>query len=131
MVPIWSMACASATDETVKVGSDEVPSVYSVIGEKEIAGTSSSSGSGVRQKEITYAQGAVSFDEMQAYIDALAGMGYVQTADTQQTSETAMKLQLATESTEQGKLVTVDISFDSAGSSVLAYTVMEGELTRY
>lgn len=123
--------CASATDEMVKVGKDEIPTVYSAVGEKAITGTSVSTTNGVHTKEITYADGALMAEEMQAYVDALLSQGFIYTADSEVSGSTVM-LQLGAQSVEEGKIVVIDIWHDmDAGGAAITYTVGEGTLTLY
>ncbi|HBU11513.1 MAG TPA: hypothetical protein DEB31_01905 [Clostridiales bacterium] len=122
-------ACMSSTAETVKVGSDEVLSLYSVAGEKKITGSRTGTENGVAYKSVTYLEDSVSEQEMQQYITALERQGYTQTADTVMDG-TKQALQMANESVQDGKLVLVNIEFDAAGSTTLTYFVGEGTLTR-
>lgn len=122
-------ACASSTAAVVEIGEDQVDTIYSVVGEKKITGTSSSADQSKKVKELTYASGAISQDEMQQYITALEQQGFAQITETV-TQETAQALALATESVTPGYLVVLNIYFDPQGSSVLTYTVAEGTLDR-
>lgn len=124
-------AGCGGTDPVIKVGNDEVPSLYSVVGERKITGTSSNVENGVRNAQKTYQSGAVTREDIESYFTALREThGYIVTMDTEENG-TAIRAQLAKESVDAGKIVVVDIDFDSAGSTVLSYTVGEGTLNVY
>ncbi|MDL2237073.1 hypothetical protein LJC56_04485 [Christensenellaceae bacterium OttesenSCG-928-K19] len=122
-------ACVSSTADVIKVGEDEIPSLYSAVGEKKIVGTKAGTENGTKYAVVTYESGAVSQEEMQQYISALEARGYAQISDII-ADGTVQTLQMATESVQDGKVVVVEILFDSAGNTELMYAIAAGTLDR-
>ena len=100
---------------------------YSVVGHRTRTGTSTATENGTVTKSVTYA--GLTKEDVQSYIDALAADGYIQTEGTK-VDGNAQSLQIAIESSTEGKVILIDIAFDPQSSTTLTYTVTDGTLTR-
>jgi len=63
--------CMSRTAVTVEAGGQEVVTLYSVVGERAITGTSKSTGQDGTKTEVTYGSGEVSADDVNNYLAKL------------------------------------------------------------
>ena len=123
---LCAAGCASATAPVVKVGKESIPSLYSVVGEKKITGTSTGVGTGGAEVELTY-QG-VSLEELNYYIEALVSDGYMVTQEAQ-ASGTAQSYQIGKEASSDGYIILISFLFENGGSTVIHYTVAQGTIT--
>lgn len=130
VITLAFVACGK-TDPVIKVGDDEIPSLYSVVGERSISGTSTSISNGVHTKEKTYAAGEVSQEDIDQYLTSLQDSSEFIVTKAAEQSGTTTTAQLAKESVSSGKVIVVNVVFDSAGSTVLSYQVGEGTLDIY
>ena len=94
-------------------GGDEVPSITSVVGEREVTGVKSSVSGGVTTKEYTYVSDTV-YDDLLAYVRALMDEGWLVTQDID-LGVVPGSGELATHSIEEGQVVLVDFTYDEAG----------------
>lgn len=123
---LCAAGCASPADPVVKIGRDEVPSLYTVAGEKKINGTSSRTANGNAEKELTYWQGVVSNDEARGYAEALEQQGY--TMMTKSESDERPMYQVARNSVQDGKLLYVTIEFSRDGECIITYKLTDGSI---
>lgn len=94
-------------------GGDAVPSINSVVGEREVKGVKSSVSNGVTTKEYTYVSDTV-YDDLLAYVQALMDEGWLVTQDIDLNVVPGTG-QLAAHSYEEEQVVLVDFSYDDAG----------------
>jgi len=94
-------------------GGDEVPSITSVVGEREVTGVKSSVKSGVTTKEFTYVSDTV-YDDLLAYITTIMDEGWLETQENE-LGEVPGSGELAIHSGEEGQVVLVDFTYDDAG----------------
>ncbi|MGI6152590.1 MAG: hypothetical protein ACOYJB_01980 [Christensenellaceae bacterium] len=118
-------------DDIIKVGNDEIPSLYSVVGERSANGVSAGIEDGVAYHEKRYAFGEVSLEDAEAYIRVLLeDEGFARIMDTQENSTLVIN-KFARKSVDEGKIVVIDFQLDTAGQSILRYSVGEGTLELY
>lgn len=117
-------ACSSNRDEFYKVGQDSIPTLYTVAGEKKIVGTSSGFENGTSFKYVQYGPGITSA-EMQQYINALEGIGYVQIGGTE-INGSQQKILMGTNSVTDGRKVLVNITLNPEDVTQIDYTVSDG-----
>ncbi|MBC5648698.1 hypothetical protein [Christensenella tenuis] len=118
--------CASSTAPTVEVGGEVLPSLYSVVGEKKITGTSKSISTGLAEVELTY-QG-VAVDELNSYIESLVSDGYMITQEASAT-EDGQTYQIGKEASKEGNIILISFYFEDGGSAVINYAVGAGTIT--
>lgn len=127
----WALAGCGAKDPVIKVGNDQIPSLYSVVGERRMSGSAAGFDDSVRYVTKTYAPGEVSLTDIEGYWTALRDQEhFIVTMDTEQLNG-HVKLQLGKESVDNGAIVLIDIDFDELGNTEIQYRVGEGTLTRY
>lgn len=118
------------TDPVIKVGNDEIPTLYSVVGERKVTGVSKGIENGVHYAEKTYPSSEVSIDDIEAYVNALQDE-YHFVITMMEDSGTSVHSQLGNESVDEGKIIIIDINYDSSDDTTIQYQVMVGTLTRY
>lgn len=122
-------ACVSKTAEKVKVGNEEVATLYSVVGERAITGSSTSTGTDGSKTELTYGGGAVSIDDVNGYISKLVNEdGFLITQQAQNDGE-GQTYQLGKQAGEAGKIILIDFYFADGGDTVITYTLTSGEVS--
>lgn len=121
-------SCTSNTEEFYKVGEDSIPTLYTVAGQKKIVGTRTGFENGASYKYVQYGPG-VTDQEMQQYIDALEGIGYVQIGDTEINGD-EQKVLMGANSVSSGKMILVNITLDPADVTQIDYTVKDGFIER-
>ena len=99
-----------------ELGKDLVPSIYSVVGEREVTGIESSAKNGAIKKLYTYASASV-FDDLLEYIKALMDEGWVVTEDID-LNITPGSGQLALHSVDEGKIVLLNFTYDNDGYTI-------------
>ena len=127
-VAVLLTACASSTDEFFKVGEDSIPTLDTVAGDKKIVGTRTGFENGTSYKYVQYGPG-VTKQEMQQYIDALEGIGYVQIGETE-VNGSEQKVLMGSNSVTSGKMILVNITLDPEDVTQIDYTVEDGLVER-
>lgn len=115
MFSVLLVSCASSTAAEIEINEDKIPSIYSVIGEKKIVGTSSEIKNKVRSTTLTYKAGSISEKEIQKYVDHLQEEEYIHTLDSKQTSDGTL-IQLGKDSVTTGDIVLVDLIYPTMDS---------------
>lgn len=92
---------------------DEVPSITSVVGEREVKSVKTSVSNGVTTKEYTYVSDTV-YDDLLAYITALMDEGWLVTQDID-LGVVPGSGELAAHSIEEGQVILMDFTYDDAG----------------
>lgn len=125
--------CAKSTDESVSLENNEIPTMYSVLGdEKELTGQGASTQNGMSSRSLTYGNGDVSRDDAVNYILGLQdnnGYTIVDGSDDENDSATEMKIGAARDMGD-GNLIIVSVDWQM-GETVVEYQYGEGELTIY
>lgn len=121
MLCVVLCACQSATAPVVAVGEDQVMSLYSAVGERQVTGSGSEVNTDYEQKTVSYAD--VTAEDLTQYAYVLKDAGFLVTKNTGDT------LQLGMQSVTQGKIVLVDMGYPQDGAVTITYTVAEGTIT--
>lgn len=103
---------------------DAVPSITSVVGEREVTGVQSSVSNGVTTKEYTYVSDTV-YDDLLSYVRALMDEGWLVTQDID-LNVVPGSGELAAHSSEEGQVILVGFTYDDAGYVI---TVTKGKGT--
>lgn len=119
-------ACASGKDDFFKVGEDQIPTLYTVAGNKKVVSTNSGFENGNSYKVVSYAD--VTPEEMQLYIDALEGIGYAQVQETEVSEAGVQTLTLGNNSVTDGKIILVRIQLNPEGETIVQYNVNDGTI---
>ena len=109
---------SAAKLQTYDMGTDKIPSFNSIVGERKVTGVgSSSSTSGSQQKNYSYETASLG-DDLDAYVDGLraAGLYVLRVLDG---NKLKGNMQLGINSAEEGKMILLDLSWDSASCTVL------------
>jgi hypothetical protein len=100
--------------ETYDMGSsDVIPSITSVVGEREVTGVESSTSNGVITKQYTYVSDTV-YDDLLAYVQKLMDDGWLVTQNID-LNVVPGSGELATQSEDEGEVILVAFSYDDAG----------------
>lgn len=124
---VFTAGCFSSTEETVKVGKEEFATLYSIVGEKKITGSSVSSGTDGSKTELTYTD--VSLDELNDYITELVAQDAFMITEQAQTDGIGQTYQLGKQASEAGKIMLINFYFVDGGETVITYIVGQGEIT--
>ncbi len=103
----------AAALEQYEMGEDAVPSITSVVGEREVTGVESSTSGGTQTKKFTYLSGTV-FDDLLAYIDRLTQDGWLVTQGYDLNAVPGSG-ELGINAAQEGKYLLVAFSYDAAG----------------
>lgn len=126
---VLATGCVSATAPTVKVGSEEIETLYSVVGERPITGSSVSTDTNGSKTELTYGNGSVSIGDVNDYISKLVNeQGFLVTRQAENDG-TGQTYQIGKQASEDGKIFLVDFYFEDGGNTVITYQVTAGTLT--
>ena len=126
---VLATGCVSKTAATVKVGGEEVATLYSVVGERTITGSSVSTDTDGATTKLTYGSGAVSIDDVNGYITKLINEdGFLITQEVQNDG-TGQSYQIGKSSSTEGKILLIDFYFIDGGDTVITYTETDGQVT--
>ncbi len=109
--------CGAALKEAAKLeayelGSESVPSITAVVGEREVTGVESSTNNGIASRQYTYASASV-YDDLWAYVQALMDDGWLVTQDIDLKTVPGSG-QLGKKSAEDGQILLVSFSYEDA-----------------
>lgn len=121
-------ACTSSKSASVTVGRDEIPTLYSVVGERKITGTEAGFKNDVHYKILTYKSGAVSDNDLQSYIDSLQREDDFICTQSSSVEDNVLTLQLGKESMDNGKIVLVDVQYSKTDGVVIRYSTEKGTI---
>lgn len=124
------VGCVSNKDQIIKVGDNEVPSLYSVVGEREITGSEKNVKTELKMVELTYKSGVVSQDDLVAYTEHLIDNGWLLTKEIEESQEGYI-WQLGKESKKEGNIILIDVFWPELGSAKIVYREGEGNITSY
>ncbi len=109
--------CGAALKEAAKlneyeVGDDNIPSITSVVGEREVTGIESSVDNGISSKKYTYKSTTV-YDDLLSYVTALMDQGWRVTKDID------LKIvpgsgELGKKSADDGEILLVSFSYEES-----------------
>lgn len=119
-------ACSSGKDDFFRVGEDQIPTLYTVAGKKQIVSTSSGFENGNSYKVVSYK--GVTTQEMQSYIDALEAIGYAQVQETEVSESGVQTLTMGNNSVTSGKIILVRIQLNPEGETIVQYNVNDGTI---
>ena len=125
-------ACGKAMKEAAELqvydfDSDQIPTINSQVGEREVTGVETGTNNGAPQKQYTYKSDSV-FDDLMAYTAYLRDNGWIVTADYN-LEDTPGSAQLGKESADAGQILIISIAYE-ADKYAVKITKMEGTLTR-
>lgn len=126
---LFATGCVSRTAATVKVGGEEVATLYSVVGEKAITGSSVSTGTDGATTKLTYGGGSVSIDDVNAYITKLVNDDGFLVTQQVKSDGTGQSYQIGKSSSSGGKILLIDFYFVDGGDTVITYTETSGQVT--
>lgn len=122
-------ACASSTAKTVQVGKDTAPTVCAAVGKRKITGTEKGFQNDVRYVVLSYGDGDVTVEDTSAFVQTLRDEGYLVTR-APSTEGNVATIQLGKESTDEGKIVLIDLSYSLTGGSLkVSYQSGAGTIT--
>ena len=122
---LLAAGCVSSTAATVDVGGQQINTLYSVVGEKPITGTSKKTGTDGASTQLTYGNGSVSIDDVNAYITKLVDEeGYTVTQEVQ--NDGAGQSYQIGKATAGGKMVLIDFYFVYDGDTTITYQIVDG-----
>jgi len=109
--------CGAVLEEAAKLseyeaGDDRIPSITSVVGEREVTGVESSVKNGIVSKQYTYVSNSV-YDDLLAYVSALMEDGWLVTKDID------LKVvpgsgELGKKSSEEGQIVLLSFAYEDS-----------------
>jgi hypothetical protein len=102
--------------EQYEIGEDVIPSINSIVGEREVTGVESSTDNGVKVKQYTYASTSV-FDDLLQFVTRLREEGWLVTQDIDLEVVPGAG-ELGKNSVDEGQIVLVDFSYDESGYTI-------------
>jgi len=105
---------AKLTEYTL--GEDHIPSINSVVGEREVSAVESSVDNGVSTQKYTYSSASV-YEDLLAYVNTLHDQGWLITKDIDLTVVPGSG-QLGIQSAEEGQIVLVDFTYEDGSYTI-------------
>ena len=125
MIAGCSSAAVSATAPTIKVGSEDVLTLYSVVGERAITKSDVVDG----KTEVTYGGGSVTISDVNDYIGKLVNEnGFVITKQVTTDESGGQSYQIGKNSVDAGKVVYIDFYFIVEGNTSVTYSQITGSI---
>lgn len=109
----------------IEWGEDMIPTLYQVVGEREIESFEDEISTLFRKKQISYKTGSVSSDDIAIYAYNLYEQGYVFMKFFDEEGA-----QLGIESKDEDMIIVVDVLYPS-NQVTITYTKFKGTLERY
>jgi len=124
---------SAAKLEAYDFGSDKIPSLTSIVGERKVTGVSTSasastSAGSVQQKHYAYETQTLG-DDFTAYHNALHEAGLLVTV-SKEGDDLIGSIQYGYDSADEGKIILMDVSWDN-GKIAVDLTKSEGTITPY
>ena len=127
MLVINSSLTGAAKLHAYDFGADKIPSFNSIVGERKVTGVgSSSSTNGIQQKNYTYETHSRDND-LNAYFNALTAIDFL-LLEPMSGNELKGSMQLGIASSDEGKIILLDLSWDNTSISV-ALAKADGTIT--
>ena len=111
-VVLLAVGCVSSKQESLSLRDNEIPTLYSVVGEREIVGTDTEVTNDTQITTLTYQKNSVSQADVDAYVAKLKEDGF----------EEISSMVLSKASQKEGEQVTITIALDENGSTTIQYT---------
>lgn len=110
-------ACGAALEDSAKlseyeIGDESIPSITSVVGEREVTGVESSTNDGINSKQYTYASVSV-YDDLLAYVRKLMDDNWLVTQDID-LNVVPGKRQLGKKASEEGQILLLSIAYEDS-----------------
>ena len=125
-------ACSVLNDaaklQSYDFDNDSVPSITSVVGDRDVTGTKKGTGTDGVYQEYTYKTDSV-IEDIQAYINKLQSQGWVITI-IEDDGASSGTVQLGNESSDSGKIILLTIDY-GASSYTLNIKKSTGTLNRF
>jgi hypothetical protein len=102
--------------EQYEMDEDVIPSINSIVGEREVTGVETSTDNGVKVKQYTYASTSV-FDDLLQFVTKLREDGWLVTRDIDLEVVPGTG-ELGKNSVDEGQIVLVDFSYDESGYTI-------------
>ena len=96
-----------------ELGDDPIPSITSVVGEREVTGVESSTNNGIVNKQYMYSSASV-YDDLLTYVQKLMDSGWLVTQDID-LDVVPGSGQLGKGSIEEGQILLISFSYDESG----------------
>jgi hypothetical protein len=112
--------------EEIKFGKDRIKTIYTVVGERKMSGTSVSINNGIHEKKYTYKNGEVSIGDVNKYIKELREDGFLVTKTFVDGNG-----QIGASSKDNGKIILIDIELDKLEETIITYKKGKGTITKY
>lgn len=122
--------CEAALKDAAKLdeynmGDDQIPSITSVVGEREVTGLETSTNNGVKSTQYTYVSDTV-YDDLWAYVQKLMDDGWLVTQDID-LSVVPGSGQLGRNASEEGKILLLSFAYED-GKYAIKVTKAEGTI---
>jgi len=118
-------SAVSSTAATIKVGTEDVITLYSAVGERAITKGTVVDG----KTEVTYGGGNVSIDDLNAYITKLVNENdFIITKNVSTDEAGGQSYQIGKNATDAGKIVYIDFYFVADGNTVVTYSQANGSI---
>lgn len=111
-VVLLAVGCVSSKQESLSLRDNEIPTLYSVVGEREIVGTDTEVTNDTQITTLTYQKNSVSQADVDAYVAKLKEDGF----------EEISSMVLSKASQKEGEQITITIALDENGSTTIQYT---------
>lgn len=113
--------CGAALTDAAKlsayeVGGESIPSITSVVGEREVTGVESSTDNGAVSKQYTYASASV-YDDLWAYVQKLMEDGWLVTQDID-LAVVPGSGQLGKKASEEGQIILLSFAYEDGKYAV-------------
>lgn len=122
--------CGAALADAAKlseyeIDGESIPSITSVVGEREVKGVESSTNNGVKSTQYTYVSDTV-YDDLWAYVQKLMDDGWLVTQDID-LSVVPGSGQLGRNASEEGKILLLSFAYED-GKYAIKVTKAEGTI---
>lgn len=107
------------------LGDDVIPSITSVVGEREVTGMESSTNNGVASKQYTYVSDTV-YDDLWTYVQKLMDDGWLVTKDID-LNVIPGSGQLGRNASEEGRILLLSFAYED-GKYAIKITKAEGTI---
>lgn len=102
--------------EQYEMGSDVIPSINSVVGEREVTGVETSTNNGIKVKQYSYSSTSV-FDDLWAYASMLMEDGWLVTQDIDLNVVPGTG-ELGRNSVDEGQILLLFFSYEENGYTI-------------
>ncbi len=114
----------AATLSAYEMGAESIPSVTSIVGEREVTGVESGTNNGVMSKQYTYISDTV-YDDLLAYVTEMMNQGWLVTQDID-LNVVPGSGELGKKSVDEGQILLVSFTYEDSGYVI---KIVKGEGT--